>query len=339
MTRTSAVEIAARLAPNGLPLVREPLRGVLEQIQPASLDPRATAGDPGLYGPDSATWLIIPEPTRIIAGLRAALLQTLSLPIITAVHTQGSFYSDFLGRVRRSNHYAVAQSLGSMDEVFASALRVRKVHSFIKGISPKGLAYDAEDPQDQAWVSMTFTDSVLAVYQSYGPSAIPAGVADRFVAEQAVTAALLDPRVDLDAIASDPHRRAALQAHTLPLPLIEEGVLPTTYAGLRERMRAYEPKLAVDNLSRKVLDSVVNVPFLPRSQRLAVKPLMAATLTSIPPHLREMIAPDRNARTDRALAALVRPAIAGLRLVHGPDACLGIARARLVPHRSMATAT
>lgn len=56
--------------------------------------------------------------------------------------------------------------------------------------------------------------------------------------EQSTHGSLLDPRVDLDAVFDDPDQRAALQAGELPLPLIEEGELPTTVAGLRERMRA-----------------------------------------------------------------------------------------------------
>ena len=116
--------VVAHVLPHGIAPLRNEL---LERtgMFASSLDPDATPGDPGLFGPGSATWEVVGQPAQALAGLRAALLQTLSVPIPTATDSTGKFYEDFLGRVGRTGAYVQAQNLGSMDEVHRSARRVR----------------------------------------------------------------------------------------------------------------------------------------------------------------------------------------------------------------------
>ena len=66
-------EVVGRILPQGIP----PLRNELVQrtgMFASTLDPDATPGDPGLFGPDSATWEVVGQPAQALAGLRAALL-------------------------------------------------------------------------------------------------------------------------------------------------------------------------------------------------------------------------------------------------------------------------
>src|SRR3546814_20878893 len=109
--------------------------------------------------------------------------------------------------------------------------------------------------------------------ERYGSGRLSTERADQFVKEQSTHGALLDPRVDLDAIFRDPARRAALQAGELPLPLIEEGELPTTRSGLQDRMREWTGDLFVTNHTRKLLDATVQLYELPNRQRSIIRPL------------------------------------------------------------------
>src|SRR5690606_25184234 len=127
----------------------------------------------------------------------------LSAPILTATDHTGTFASDFAGRVARTGAFVQRQNLGSMDEVFRSARRVRAMHRVVKGHA-NGLDFDASDPHQQAWVSMTLTESYLVMGERYGATRLSPARADRFVREQSTHGALLDPRVDLDEVFADP---------------------------------------------------------------------------------------------------------------------------------------
>ena len=89
--------VVTRALPQGIPGLRNEF---LERtgMFGSSLDPDATPGAPGLFGPDSVTWALVGQASQALAGLRAALLQTLSVPIPTATDSTGKFYDDFLGR-------------------------------------------------------------------------------------------------------------------------------------------------------------------------------------------------------------------------------------------------
>src|SRR3546814_12992524 len=104
-----------------------------------------------------------------------------------------------------------------MDEVYRSARRVRSMHSVVNGFARDGLDFDADDPHQQAWVSMTLTDSILVMAARYGSGRMSTEPAAQVVKEQSTSGALLDPRVDLDATFRDPHRRLALPAGEVPL--------------------------------------------------------------------------------------------------------------------------
>ena len=107
--------IVARTLPGGLPFLRDALvqRTGFGRNQ---LDPDATPGDPGLFGPGSATWQLMGHPSAALAGLRAALLQALSAPIPTATHSTGTFERDFMGRVGRTGVFVQQQNLGLIEE-------------------------------------------------------------------------------------------------------------------------------------------------------------------------------------------------------------------------------
>lgn len=320
--------IIARVLPGGLPVVRDQVVARTSLFRSA-LDRDATPGDPGLFGPDSATWRIMREPGQALVGLRAALLQSLSAPIPTATDSTGTFYTDFAGRVARTGAFVQAQNLGSMDEVYRSARRVRAMHRVVKGTAADGVEFDASDAHQQAWVSMTMTDSYLAMVEHFGSGRVPRARADAFVAEQSTHGALLDPRVDLDGIFADPEQRAALQTGELPLPLIEEGELPTTRDGLESRMRAWTGELVITDLTRRLIDATVDLTEVPTPQRSAIRPFILATLSTIPDEWHALLAPSGNRIEQFVAAQAVQIPLGLLHALFGPSPALDVAAARV----------
>lgn len=320
-------QVVSRLLPRGLPALRERLVGGTGLFSTA-LDPEATPGDPGLFGPDSATWQIVGQPSQMLAGLRAALLQSLAAPVPTATHSTGAFYDDFLGRVARTGAFVQKQNLGSMDEVYASARRVRAMHRTVKGTWQDGTEFDAGDPHLQAWVSMTLTDSMLVMTERFGSGRLGRRRADQFVREQSTHGALLDPRVDLDVIFADPDRRAALQRGELPLPLIEEGELPTTRAQLRDLMRSWTDELSVTDLTRQLIDATVQLTELDPRRRALARPFVLATLSTMPDECHALVAPDQNRLEEHLAAQAIQGPLALVYLLLGPSPSVERARAR-----------
>src|SRR3546814_17024107 len=115
------------------------------------------------------------------------------------------------------------------------------MHSVVNGCARDVLDIDASAPHQQACVSMALTDSILVMAERYGSGRLSTERADQFVREQSTHGALLDPRVDLDAIFRDPARRAAPPAGELPLPLNAERSLPTTRSRLQHPPREGKP--------------------------------------------------------------------------------------------------
>ena len=320
--------VVARLLPQGIPPLRNEL---LERtgMFTSTLDPDATPGDPGLFGPDSITWTLVGQPAQALAGLRAALLQTLSVPIPTATDSTGKFYDDFIGRVARTGAFVQAQNLGSMDEVYRSARRVRAMHRTIKGVGRDGTEFDATDPHQTAWVSMTLTESFLVMTQRFGRGRLRRSQVDAFIREQSTHAALLDQRVDLDAIFADPDQRAELQAGTLPLPLIDEGELPTSLDQLRSLMDAWTAELSVSKLTRQLLDATVQLEGIDEPARGIARPFVLATLSTMPDASHDLVAPGSNRVVERLAAEAVQFPLALLQGLLGELPAARAARERV----------
>lgn len=324
----SASGMIARALPRGLPIVRDQVLA-RTGIFRSALKPDSSPGDPGLFGPGSATWRMMGEPGQILVGIRAALLQALSAPILTATESTGAFRKDFTGRVNRTGAFVQAQNLGSMDEVFKSARRVRAMHRVVHGISDEGVDFDADDAHQQAWVSMTMTDSYLAIAETFGSGRWPDERADRFVREQSIHGALLDPRVDLAAVFEDPEQRAALQAGTLPLPLIEEGELPETRAQLDALMRSWVDELYVTPMTRTIIDATVQLSALPTPQRSIARPFVLAAIATVPDYLHDLLAPDESRLEEFVATQVVQAPLGLMHALFGPTPALDVAHERV----------
>ena len=279
----------AAAAPAGIALTQPLVRTGLARIfGPPPFDPHAAPGDPGLFGPGSASWQVIGEPAAIVGGIRALLVQLLHPLAMAGVADHSAFRDDPLGRLHRTSGYVSATTFGSTAEALAVARAVRRAHRGVAGRAPDGRVYRAADPDLLAWVSVALTSSFLAADRCYAPAPVDRTVADRFVAEQSRAAALLDPRVDLDALAADPTALRALRAGELPLPLVADGVLPLSLSELEEYLRDLRPELGLNHQGREALRFLV-WPDLSAALRTAYLPLLSGALASLEPWQRRMM--------------------------------------------------
>lgn len=332
MLRTPS-RLLARAAPGGLPLARDVVRlGLARVFGPPPFDPTRDPGDPGLLGPQSASWRIIGEPAAIVGGLRALLVQLLHPHALAGVVDHSDFRDDPVGRLQRTSAYVTTSTFGSTREALAVARRVRGVHTRIRGLAPDGRAYEAGDPHLLAWVSIALTSSFLASDDAFALSPADDATADAFVAEQARLAALLDPRVDLDALERDPSALAALRAGEAALPMLADGTLPTSRAGLSQRLTDYRPELGVDPRGAEALRFLL-WPYLPAPMKAAYLPLAAGAVATLEPWQRHVLGLPASRLASWPLLLQARAMLAALRLSTGvsPARRAGARRAATSP--------
>lgn len=332
MLRTTS-RLLARGAPGGLPLARGAVRfGLARVFGPPPFDPSRDPGDPGLLGPQSASWPIIGEPAAIVGGLRALLVQLLHPHALAGVLGHSAFRDDPIGRLQRTSAYVTTSTFGSTPEALAVARRVRGVHARIRGTAPDGRAYDAADPHLLGWVSIALTSSFLAADAAFALRPVGDAVADAFVAEQSRVAALLDPRVDLDDLEQDPAARAALCAGELALPMVAEGTLPTSRAALTQRLADYAGELTVDDRGAEALRFLL-WPNLPSSMKAAYLPLAGGAVATLEPWQRDVLGLPTNRLAGWPLLIQARAMLTALRLSTGvsPARRAATRRAAAVP--------
>ncbi|WP_370323760.1 oxygenase MpaB family protein [Euzebya sp.] len=252
------------------------------------LDQDAPAGDVGLFGPGSASWQVFGDAASIVGGVRSLLVQ-LTHPLAMAGVAQHSRYlDDPLGRLQSTSDYFALITFGSTAEAIGVTRRVRAMHRRVVGHAPDGRRYDAGSPELITWVSTTATASFLRSDRAFATQPLDQDGRDAFVAEQARAAALLDPRVDLAALEARPDPGAALRRDAVDLPLIDEGWLPTSEAGLLERLDAFRPQLAVGDQGRTCLRFLLWPPVDP-VLRLGYLPTLAGAVGSLDPHTRRLL--------------------------------------------------
>src|SRR3546814_10469778 len=95
------------------------------------------AGDPGLFGPDSAAWRVHRDfNAMMIGGVSALLLQMLHPGVLAGVWDHSNFRSDMLGRLRRTAQFISGTTYGSREQALALISRVKAIHDHVHGQLP-----------------------------------------------------------------------------------------------------------------------------------------------------------------------------------------------------------
>lgn len=152
-------------------------------------------GDPGLFGPDSATWRVHADfPGMLAGGLAALMLQTLHPLALAGVWDHSNFRDDLVGRLRRTTSFVSGTTYAPGGQAQALIERVRHIHAQVNGVGEDGRAYAADDPDLLTWVHVTEAYSFLQGYRRYSHIALPTGAADRYYDEARRVAEALGAR-------------------------------------------------------------------------------------------------------------------------------------------------
>ncbi len=142
------------------------------------------AGDPGLFGPNSVTWRVHADfPGMLAGGLCALMLQTLHPLALAGVWDHSNFRADLVGRLRRTTNFVAGTTYASLPEARKLIDRVSGIHLQVRGVTPDGRDYRAEDPALLTWVHVTEAYGFLEGFRCYSPLSLPPGAADRYYDE------------------------------------------------------------------------------------------------------------------------------------------------------------
>ena len=151
-----------------------------------------SSADAGLFGPESVTWRIHGDPTMILGGFRALILQAVH-PLVMAGFDDNSFFrGDPWGRLRRTGDWVSTVTYGTTAEAQKAGRRLRRLHaSLAPGVEPEsGKTYRVDDPELLLWVHCTEVESFLTSYRRSG-GRLRRGDGDRYVAEMTASAKLV----------------------------------------------------------------------------------------------------------------------------------------------------
>ena len=163
-------------------------------------------GDPGLFGPGSVTWRVHADPSMLIGGLSALLLQTLHPLAMAGIAEHSNYREDPLGRLGRTGSFVTGTTYGSTETAERLIKLIKGIHRKVRGTAPDGRAYSASDPGLVAWVHVTEVFSFLRAHQRFVPFPVRGEQADRYYHEMATIAERLGA-------AEVPRTRAAMRAY------------------------------------------------------------------------------------------------------------------------------
>jgi uncharacterized protein (DUF2236 family) len=259
-------------------------------------------GDPGLFGPGSVTWRVHADPSMLIGGLCALLLQTLHPLAMAGIAEHSNYREDPLGRLGRTGSFVTGTTYGSTETAERLIRLVKRIHRKVRGTAPDGRAYSASDPDLVAWVHVTEVFSFLRAHQRFVPFPVRGEQADRYYHEMATIA----------------ERLGATE-------------VPRTRAAMRTYFRAMRPRLEASELT---LDAV---GFLTAPGRDPLNPLLSgahqvviqASVGLLPAWAREMLGMRHPTLVDWATVLPATHLLMGaLRFAGGPPPALVEARRR-----------
>jgi uncharacterized protein (DUF2236 family) len=268
------------------------------------------AGDVGLFGPSSVAWRIHADPSALVGGLRALLIQALNPLAMAAVDQHSDFRTDPWGRLRRTSQYVTNTIFGDTPTALAEGARVRAIHRRIRGTDPvTGRSYRADDPSLLLWIHAVEVHSFVAAYRRFGGPLSEAD-ADRYVAEMVRAAELVglhakDVPVSLGALREYLHGVTGLCV----TPAARAGLwlILTPPAPLAGRIAWTVPATAAVSLLPRRIRDLYGLPWPELADplvRVAVFSLCRAlnTLLPPPPPVKEALArvAGRRARDPRA---------------------------------------
>jgi hypothetical protein len=162
------------------------------------LDFAGPKGDPGWFGPDSATWYVHSHfPTLMLGLLAATYIEGLDPSISWMGYDHSRLVErdengiptgniDPAGAQVRLGHslsFFIGTAYGSTKTAEKLARTVRAMHHTVKGVRPDGLPYDADDPEWLRWNYATVVWGIATAHERYHRNPLRGKDLDRYYAE------------------------------------------------------------------------------------------------------------------------------------------------------------
>ncbi len=140
-------------------------------------------GEPAFAAPSSVSWRIFKNPVSLFIGGVAAVILELAEPRVrTGVWKHSGFRVDPVRRLKRTGLAAMVTVYGPRSTAEAMIAGVRRMHDRVRGSTPSGDTYAANDPELLNWVQATAAHGFLAAYHAYA-SPLSAAERDRYYSE------------------------------------------------------------------------------------------------------------------------------------------------------------
>ncbi len=134
--------------------------------------PNCQHPEEGFFGTESIHWKVFREPSIIVAGISALLLQIAHPAVAQGVAKYSGYQKDFWGRAHRTVFSMTKIWFGSQKEAIQSAQRLYHIHQHIQGIYTKRvngetqmIPYCAAEPHLLLWVLLTIYKAAVDGYE------------------------------------------------------------------------------------------------------------------------------------------------------------------------------
>lgn len=125
-------------------------------------------GEAALIDADSVSWRIFKNPVSLFVGGVAAVILELAEPSVrTGVWNHSSFRKDAVTRLRRTGAAAMMTVYGPRTAAEKMIKGVVRAHEKVRGKTPSGIPYQANDPRLLNWVQATASYGFIEAYHRF----------------------------------------------------------------------------------------------------------------------------------------------------------------------------
>ena len=238
------------------------LNSIRELLRPPpgmAFDFSQPPGEPALAPSDGVAWRVFANPIVLFVGGVAAVLLELAEPSVrSGVWDQGGFQRDPGMRLRRTGFAAMMTVYGPRSAAEQLIARVVRMHEHVRGTTPDGLAYHANDPRLLDWVQAT---AVFGFTEAYHRHVQPLSAREK------------------DAAFVEGQASARLYGAT---------GLPRSWAGWEALLAATAPRLEDSGILAEFLRIMSGAPIVPAPLRPLQRLLVRAAVDMLPEPVRSL---------------------------------------------------
>jgi uncharacterized protein (DUF2236 family) len=121
----------------------------------------------GYFGDDSMLRRVHRESVVALSGPRALLMQAAHPVAFKGFFAHTGALDQPYDRLARTAAVLDTIGFGSREAADRATRRVRAMHRRVRGVTPEGIPYAADDPELLLWILACLVDSALVVYQKY----------------------------------------------------------------------------------------------------------------------------------------------------------------------------